>query len=99
MHLLHSHQHRFYLLALGVIIAVLVVSNIAVSASLSTSGEHIRELEQQRDLLTEQNQDLKRSLLNHSSLLSLSSKAEALGFTTPKDIISIDLDSPVAMSR
>lgn len=76
----------------------LVIANIIVSASLATSGSKLKALDQQKQLLAQQDEQLQHLLLKTTSLSSLEEKSTDLGFSKPDQIISITPTAPVALS-
>lgn len=83
-----------------ILLTSLVVANIYFSSSFATSGQKLKQLEQEIDAIEEQNQDLKRNILQKSSLHVLESKAEQLGFTKPNQYITVEGPSTsVALSQ
>ena len=98
MNLFSPAHYKTCIITLLFIIASLVIGNVAVSASLSTSGEQIRQLELEKQHLTEANQDIKRSILYDQALINLESKAQDLGFVSPVKVVSIGANSSVAMN-
>lgn len=80
------------------IMGILVIANIYISASLSTSGAKINQLENESRLLTEQNTDLKRQILSHSALSHLEKNALELGYLPPQQVVKINLNPAIALS-
>ncbi|PIR62473.1 MAG: hypothetical protein COU65_03235 [Candidatus Pacebacteria bacterium CG10_big_fil_rev_8_21_14_0_10_42_12] len=73
------------------LLTALIVGNIFVSGSLSTSGEDLRQLEQQKQELVEANAELKGVILHSTSLSSLQEKADALGYQRPVKVMALDI--------
>lgn len=82
------------------LLCVLIIANVFVSGSLSTAGEELKDLENQKIALSEEIKDLHTSILNSSSLTSLQQRAEHLGYLRPEEVVSLDLPiQTVAMNH
>jgi len=88
----------FYLI-FALIITGLAVANIATSASLSTSGTHIKTAESEITALSQENNRLEQKILEKSSLTYLEAKADQYGFVKPDHILSVATPAPIALSH
>lgn len=68
---------------------VLLVASVFITIGLVTSGSKLAKLERERATLSKENEDIKRRLVNDSSLTELSEKADDLGFKRPQEIIYV----------
>lgn len=83
-------------IVMGAIAGILAIANIVVSASLSSTGEKLRGLEESTRELKQQNQLLEQKVVTARSLTKISGKAESLGFTTTPQIVTISIDEAIA---
>ena len=81
-----------------IVTLILIISNVFVSANLSTTGEKIKNLEEEKRLLSEENLELRRSILEKTSLQELEKHAQSLSFEKPTTIISLETPDPVAFT-
>lgn len=82
------------------LLIVLVVANVIVSGSLSTSGEKLRQIELEQQELLRENQTLQAQILNNTSLTQLANQAEMMGFVKPDSILAIQASNQnVAYNR
>lgn len=77
----------------------LTIANITTSASLSTYGQKIKDAEQEKTRLAEENHKLEQKILDKSSLTYLEEKAATYGFVKPDQIIAISTPAPIALSH
>lgn len=71
----------------------LIVANVSISSTLSTSGEELRKMEIERQQLEESNIRLKEHILEAHSLNKLQTLANELGFVKPSQIVAYSSDS------
>jgi len=84
----------------SITIVFLIVANVGVSGSYSTTGEVLRDLSIKKQELVESNRRLKHQLLTKTSLIRLEKEAQHLGFSQPDQIISVRKNSDaVALSQ
>lgn len=88
----------FYIV-FAIITLGLTIANITTSASLSTYGQKIKDAEQEKVRLAEENHKLEQAILNKSSLTYLEEKATEYGFVKPDQVVAISTPAPIALSR
>ena len=79
--------------------AGLIIANVVVSGSLSTAGEELRELEQEKQQILEAKQELEAKILTFQSLSYLEKEAEARGFVRASEVIAFEVPENVVASR
>lgn len=93
-------QTKSILIILSITSIFLIIANIIVSSSYTSTGEQIRALEMEKQVLTESNQILERRILQLSSLNYLTIEAAAQGFVVPRDFLTItNPTSSIASSK
>lgn len=81
---------------LATIVGILSVINIIASATLSSSGEKLRELESRSLSLKHENQLLEQKIVTSRSLTKLATYSENLGFIERPQIVTLSQDEAVA---
>jgi cell division protein FtsL len=89
-----SKKRIIYSLVLVVI--CLSIANIVVSASVSSTGGKLRELEEQARNLRHQNQLMEQEIVSIRSLTKLQYQAKELGFIEKPKMIMLSQDAKVA---
>lgn len=86
-------------LTLAVLFSVitLVIGNLVVTNILATSGERLRNLEQRKEKLVEQNALLRMETIRLSSLETLETRAASLGLSRNIQAINVPSQPPIAM--
>jgi len=78
---------------------ILVIANIIVSASYATTGQRLKQLEQQKHELAETSRLLRQDILSATAISKLETHAQQAGFESPQEFITvIDPTAPVALS-
>lgn len=77
---------RNFIFLLGIL---LVISQIILGISITSSGSKIAVLEERIDKLSRENLKLKSELVYRSSFKELETKAQSLGFQKAKNILLI----------
>lgn len=81
---------------LATVVGILSVINIIASATLSSSGEKLRELESKSLSLKHENQLLEQKIVTSRSLTKLATFSENLGFIERPQIVTLSEDEAVA---
>lgn len=81
---------------LASLVVFLSIANIIASASFSSWGEKLRELESRSRDLKHENQLLEQTLVTSRSLTKLSENSEKLGFVERPQIVTLTQDEAVA---
>lgn len=76
--------------SLYILIAVLAVFQIVVSNRLSSFGKDISEISSKTNKIVLENERMKKNIASHSAVLTLSKRAEEMGFTKKADLLYID---------
>ena len=74
---------------------VLVISQIVISNSFSTSGETVIKLERETKILEEENKQLRAQISQKGSLYYIEEQALVRGFVELRNIISLSSAIPV----
>ncbi len=78
---------------------ILVIANIIVSASYATTGQRLKQLEQQKHELAETSRLLRQDILSATAISKLEAQAQQAGFESPQEFITVtDPSAPVALS-
>jgi len=78
------------------VIICLSITNITVSASVSSTGGKLRELEEQARNLRHENQLMEQEIVSTRSLTKLQYQAKELGFIEKPKMIMLSEDATVA---
>lgn len=89
-------KKKFYFL-LFFLIVLLVFANLVASNRLSTDGEQIKALEKEIESLNSENLSLELKIASTSSIPSVISRAESLGFVHSPNVFYLRGEIPVAM--
>jgi len=81
---------------LPLIAVILSVASIVAHNFLATSGQDLKSLQSQAQVLAEQNISLRQHIADSSSLTTLKYRAEALGFISPDRVVFINSSLPLA---
>lgn len=84
--------------SLYILIAMLAVFQIIVSNQLSTFGRNISEVSTKTNEILLENERIKKNIASSSAVLTLSKRAQELGFTKQAEIFYIDEQYPVAQN-
>jgi hypothetical protein len=76
--------------------AIFLATTVFFTIQTATAGATLAKLEQDEKQLREQNRDLKSKLIDSSSLVDLSKKAEQLGFKKPEMVHYLSAEEAVA---
>ncbi|MFC1654056.1 hypothetical protein ACFL1M_04380 [Patescibacteria group bacterium] len=87
---------RKILLSMFLVVVGLSIINIISSATLSSKGEKLRELELQARELRHENQLLEQKIVGQRSLTKLEAKAKNYGFVEKPKMIMLSEDASVA---
>lgn len=75
---------------------LLLTSSVALAVESSTVGVEIAKLEDDEYQLSTRYNDLSDKLIRSNSLMSISDKAEEMGFIKPSDIVYTNKDETIA---
>lgn len=73
----------------GTLLFGLILANVVVSGSLSTTGEKLREIEVKKQRLAQENQALETKILTNTSLNQLAEIAQESGFVKPDSVLAV----------
>ena len=76
--------------------AAVFLSSVFVTIKVATTGARLTSVENEISVLTKENEDYRRKLVNSSSLKELEAGVEKTDFTKPTAIIYIQTEEPVA---
>lgn len=82
--------------SLILVIICLSIANIVVSATVSSTGGDLRELEEQARNLRHENQLMEQKIVSTRSLTKLQYQAKELGFIEKPKMIMLSEDAKVA---
>lgn len=96
-----KHIVRIIGFLLPVAAIILVVLQVVVSNELAALGKRLGKLDQEVRLEADMHEALSTEVASASSLLVIRERAQAQGFVdpTPKQVISLSLEVPVALNR
>lgn len=89
-------KHKILLYALFAIVFFLGVTQLVVSNSMSTSGTFLGKVNDELSRFETENLLLSEKILNFSSFLNISQKADKLGFEPKKTAYSVTSVLPIA---
>ena len=76
--------------SLYILIVFLAIFQIMISNRLSSFGKNISETSSKTNEILLENERLKKNIASHSAILTLSKRAEDLGFTQKAELLYID---------
>lgn len=79
------------------IIAVLFLSQLAISYNLATTGGKMRQLEEKSQKLEDQQRLLAEDINRMGSLSMIAEKAQAMGLVKVSDVLHLTSQVPVAL--
>ncbi len=82
--------------SLVLVIICLSIANIVASATVSSTGGELRELEEQARSLRHENQLMEQKIVSTRSLTKLQYQAKELGFNQKPKMIMLSEDAKVA---
>lgn len=83
-------------IGLWLILLLVVVFNVIFTIQTAASATDLSQLEHDQAELAKQNDELKLTLVDESSLSKLSEQAEELGYVKPQHVVYAKLGEPVA---
>ena len=89
-------RRSYYQKTILVTFGVFAVAMVFLAVQSSTVGSKLSYLEEDEEKLLQENRELSQKLSSQSSLTSISSKAEEMGFASPQNIIYPSKEGPVA---
>lgn len=81
-----------------VVVIFLSLVQLFISHNLATSGERVRSLEAEIDLLEKENNRLSAEINQIASLSRIANEAEKMGLTKATQVLHLTPEIPVAMS-
>ena len=92
---------KVYIIATFLLIAlsVIEISYLTHADALASESMNAQKLRNEIAKVEEKNQILKSEILSHSSILIVSSRAAELGFSKPKDFISLKKLDSIALNH
>lgn len=81
-----------------VVVIFLSLVQLFISHNLATSGERVRSLEAEIDLLEKENNQLSAEINQIASLSRIANEAEKMGLTKATQVLHLTPEIPVAMS-
>ncbi|MBI2029540.1 hypothetical protein HYT02_03940 [Candidatus Gottesmanbacteria bacterium] len=83
---------------LYILIAILAVFQIIISNRLASYGRKISDISVKTNEILLENERIKKNIASSSAILTLTKRAEDLGFTKQAEIFYIDEQYPVAQN-
>ena len=80
-----------------VVLLFLSLAKVLFSARLATSGTNLAQTEVKSQQLIDQNRVLNQEIIEHSSLIKISSEAAKLGLVKNEKVVNLTLEVPVAL--
>lgn len=80
-----------------VVLLCLSLVKVLLSARLATSGTNLAQAEVKSQQLIDQNRLLNKEIIEHSSLIKISSEAAKLGLVKNEKVVNLTLEVPVAL--
>lgn len=84
--------------SLYILIAVLAVFQIIISNKLSSYGRDISEISSKTNQILVENERLKKNIASSSAILTLTKRAQELGFSKKAEVLYIDSEYAVAQN-
>jgi len=79
----------------SVTLGIMLVATITLAVGAASKGARLAALDDQRRVLTQENESLTANMVSGASLKEVSVKAESLGMIKPVEVVYL-VDAPVA---
>ena len=89
---------RFWNFILGTFVAIIALIQVIILNQYSTFGEKLTEINTKIEYVEKENNRLAQDIASASSMITVSKKAETLGFLGTSGIVSFAAPPPIAHS-
>lgn len=93
-----NNKPKRTLLLLGVIIAVLAITQVFVANQTASSGEKVGNIDLEIEKINDENRNLEVDIAKASSLKNIQEQADKFGFTRARTFVYLTSPLPVALN-